>query len=471
MHKKPAGHNQISMLLQLGGNNGLVTPPREIVQHGLRAMREYMRALAAGKPVRRTIVRVMFVGYAEAGKTKLNYALQRRMAEWKLGSTVGIDTAKWAVDWAGPKSENIEYRSWDFAGQKDYYAMHRIFLTDRAVYLFLVDLSTPQPGEGDFAQVLQETVRFWLDSLTRRTKRAFVRIVATKVDRLKAEVVTARLRKLQELLDEEQRFRSTRMAERRSRGLAVDPGEGLMLPTSVDEILLSSLPQDPVADAVDNGDIGRSEADEVPEPLLFLGTWGSRGQPEVARPSAGRTEKELEPLRLVPKLGDVVDLEGDGRLSRIRDELVGLAKEECFQIELPASYVQLMAAVEKKKFGADAVPYMDWAAFRDEMLVPAGLVSEESAEVATTLLHELGILLWFQPKQRFGGAQAPAELSRRVFFDPQWVIDLLKPILSHSDENQFLPPSNDLADWGVHWAREYRFDVEAAHQHRLTLIS
>jgi GTPase SAR1 family protein len=464
--------------LQLRGNNGLVTPPREIVQHGLQAMREYMRALAAGEPVRRTIVRVMFVGYAEAGKTKLNYALQRRMAEWKLGSTVGIDTAKWAVDWAGPDSKDMEFRSWDFAGQKDYYAMHHIFLTDRAVYLFLVDISTPQPGEGDFEQILKKTVRFWLDSLTRRTNRAFVRIVATKVDRLEAEVVTERLHVLLDLLREEQRLQSAWLAEKRQGAATVEPGEGLLLPSSIDEILLSSLPQDPVEDDADNEELGRSEPDEVPEALRFSGAWG----PLESGGATGGTGRRTKPARLLPDqasadTSDEMELAVEGALRspeeylrRIQNELLRLAKEECFQIELPASYVQLMAAVEKRKFGVEAVPYMDWNAFRDEMLVPAGLETEESAEVATTLLHELGIVLWFKPNQGSGDAHAPAGLAQRVFLDPQWVIDLLKQILNHREDKQFVPPSDNPTEWGPYWAREYASNKEGADQHRLKLI-
>lgn len=484
--------------LQLRDNQRLVTPPPEVVQHGLVSVKEYMAALNAGSVTTRTIVRVMFVGWASAGKTKLNYALQGRLPEWDEGSTIGIDTAKWAPDWAGKNSEDCEFRSWDFAGQEEYYAMHRIFLTERAIYLLLVDVSEPPPDpEGDpenarFRSELRRTVRFWLESLTKSTKKAIVRVVATKVDLLELEVVEARVQVLlEELAEEERACRADLEAsalgedgrEMAREALANRPS----LPTGRGDIFLSSLPQAPCKRTVQQLD------DETADELLprFEESWGPLDAETSHQPDFEHVmEDVLRPNGKLPAQEMASGLFGEYRghaaassnvsrseecLSCIRDVLLELATEARFRIELPRSYVELMAAVEKRKRALSAFPYMDYEAFRTEMLAPAGLVSEGGAETATQLLHDLGIVLWFNRSERYAdGQQAQVRrswggLAQRVFLDPQWVVDLLKPILGHQLEHQFQPIPDAQEKWGLYWRERFKSRGEA-EEHREYLL-
>ena len=38
------------------------------------------------------------------------------------------------------KQSQILLQTWDFGGQKEYYVMHHLFLTNRGIYLVVVDL-------------------------------------------------------------------------------------------------------------------------------------------------------------------------------------------------------------------------------------------------------------------------------------------------------------------------------------------
>jgi GTPase SAR1 family protein len=271
--------------LQLDQNEKLVTPPREILQHGLPAIREYLGALRAGK-VTRTIARVMFVGWASAGKTKLNHALRGTLSEWRDESTVGIDTSRWLPGWAGAESDSIEFRSWDFAGQQEYYSMHRIFLSERAIYLLLVDLSKPAPDLDDpedtaFVKELRRTVHFWLNSLTKSTKGVLVQVVATKVDLLEEARVGARVQLLLDQLLEEERvscadFKAQLdLADEQGREKAQEAlNNRPSLPKTVGDILLSSLPQAAVERVAETVLEEPSEDHELPP---FSIPWGPSG--------------------------------------------------------------------------------------------------------------------------------------------------------------------------------------------------
>jgi GTPase SAR1 family protein len=473
-------------VLQLRNNQRLVTPPPEVVQHGLASVKEYMAALDAGTATRRMIVRVIFVGWASAGKTKLNYALQGRLSEWEEGSTMGIDTAKWAPDWAPDwadrSSEDFEFRSWDFAGQEEYYAMHRIFLTGRAIYLLLVDVSQPPPDrEKDpenarFRSELKRTVRFWLESLTKSTKKAIVRVVATKIDLLEPKVVEARVQVLLEEIAEEERASraglevSSLVGDRQDmarEALANRPS----LPTAREDVLLSSLPQAP-SKRSEQPDDDSADDELVPE---FKGSWGPLDAENSHQPDVEYVPENDILEETVGGAAPQVVTRSEECLGRIRDVLLELATEARFAIELPKSYVELMAAVEKKKRAIQAFPYMDYEVFRTEMLVPAGLVSEGSAEAATQLLHDLGIVLWFNRSERYAdGQQAQVRrswggLAQRVFLDPQWVVDLLKPILGHRLEHQFQPIPSAQENWGLYWRERFKSRREA-EEHREYLL-
>jgi hypothetical protein len=164
-------------------------------------------------------------------------------------------------------------------------------------------------------------------------------------------------------------------------------------------------------------------------------------------------------------------------LSGIRDALVGLAQEKRFQIELPASYVKLMEAVERRMMSAGAAPFLDWEDFEQEMLATSGLLTEAAYRTATQLLHDLGIVLWYDQTRgdRYADGQLAQDpkgsggLAQRVFLDPQWVVDLLKPILGHRLDTQFQQLSEDRTMWTSRWQEECA-SIEQAVNWRMEMI-
>jgi hypothetical protein len=50
-------------------------------------------------------------------------------------STVGVDIGSWVWDGKGQRTSNygpVTFRTWDFGGQKEYYATHVYFLSRRS---------------------------------------------------------------------------------------------------------------------------------------------------------------------------------------------------------------------------------------------------------------------------------------------------------------------------------------------------
>ena len=71
------------------------------------------------------------------------------------------------------------FRVWDFAGQEEYYATHQCFLSERALYLLVWDLTEGKDGVWG--------LKSWLDNLTVRISSPYVAIVGTKLDLVQCE--------------------------------------------------------------------------------------------------------------------------------------------------------------------------------------------------------------------------------------------------------------------------------------------
>ncbi|MEG5188612.1 MULTISPECIES: leucine-rich repeat protein, partial [unclassified Microcoleus] len=90
--------------------------------------------------------KLLIVGEGEAGKTTLankllnpNYKLKEREP-----STEGIDVMRWEFPQANGKPFRIHL--WDFGGQEIYHATHEFFLTERSLYVLLVDNRRQNPN-------------------------------------------------------------------------------------------------------------------------------------------------------------------------------------------------------------------------------------------------------------------------------------------------------------------------------------
>ena len=123
--------------------------PLEIEARGEEAQLAYQRALKDGA-VNVYRVRVLLIGQDRAGKTSLKRSLIGLPFNPKEKSTAGIevDSSKRAVisvkhiKGKGVKEESVvSIELWDFAGQHLYYTFHPVFLSSRALYILVCNLS------------------------------------------------------------------------------------------------------------------------------------------------------------------------------------------------------------------------------------------------------------------------------------------------------------------------------------------
>ena len=119
--------------------------PLEIRSRGRRALTAHKKALSEG---RRFIKRVpiMLIGQDRSGKTSLAKSLKGERFNPEEDSTVGIhiDPSHFNLSteiWKQGEKEDIYSVLWDFGGQAVYYTIHPLFLTSRAIYLLVNDLS------------------------------------------------------------------------------------------------------------------------------------------------------------------------------------------------------------------------------------------------------------------------------------------------------------------------------------------
>ena len=81
--------------------------------------------------------KVILVGEGDVGKTSLvHQLLYNEPAQPARGKTRGVDIHRWDVNIDG---ENIRLNVWDFGGQEIMHATHQMFMTERSVYVLVLD--------------------------------------------------------------------------------------------------------------------------------------------------------------------------------------------------------------------------------------------------------------------------------------------------------------------------------------------
>lgn len=95
-------------------------------------------------------------------------------------STVGVDIGSWVLDMKGSRSNSgnsygpVIFRTWDFGGQREYYATHLYFLTRRSLYLVVWNICDGEKGLNEIVQ--------WLVNIQARAPNSPVIIVGTHYD-------------------------------------------------------------------------------------------------------------------------------------------------------------------------------------------------------------------------------------------------------------------------------------------------
>jgi internalin A len=127
--------------------------------------------------------KLLIVGEGEAGKTTLAKKLQNPDFELEpdQDSTEGIDVIQWEFD--QPDGSTFRTNIWDFGGQEIYHQTHQFFLTERSLYLLVVDDRRENPN-----------FNYWLNVIRVLSKNSPVLIIQNEKGNNKCNLSESKLR-------------------------------------------------------------------------------------------------------------------------------------------------------------------------------------------------------------------------------------------------------------------------------------
>jgi small GTP-binding protein len=114
--------------------------------------------------------KMILIGHGAVGKTSLARQLIDRNFKPDETKTEGIDIRAWQIK---AREETVKLRVWDFGGQEIMHATHQFFLTERSLYLLVLNARKDE-GNND--------VEYWLKIIESFGKDAPVLIIANKSD-------------------------------------------------------------------------------------------------------------------------------------------------------------------------------------------------------------------------------------------------------------------------------------------------
>ncbi len=114
--------------------------------------------------------KLILVGRGEVGKTSLVKRLVENRFSRREDRTQGIRITQWPL--ALNRAEEVRMHVWDFGGQEIMHATHQFFLTDRSVYVLVLD------GRGGQQEA---EVDYWLRIVTSFAPESPVLVVLNKV--------------------------------------------------------------------------------------------------------------------------------------------------------------------------------------------------------------------------------------------------------------------------------------------------
>lgn len=134
---------------------------------------KWFEARKAGRTQPLNEIKVIFLGDGEAGKS---YTISRLMNNggdpvgYEDMRTAGIAIKNHPCQFNG-REFTVNY--WDFGGQQIMHSMHRVFLTNRTMYVVLINAADPAPAER---------ARYWLRNIKSFAPGAPVLLVLNKID-------------------------------------------------------------------------------------------------------------------------------------------------------------------------------------------------------------------------------------------------------------------------------------------------
>ena len=128
--------------------------------------------------------KLLIVGEGESGKTTLAHKLLNPDYQLKKQepSTEGIDVIRWEFPQANGKPFRVHI--WDFGGQEIYHATHQFFLTERSLYILLVDNRRENPN-----------LCYWLNIIELLSNSSPVLLVHNEKQDRRCEINVSQLRR------------------------------------------------------------------------------------------------------------------------------------------------------------------------------------------------------------------------------------------------------------------------------------
>ena len=136
-------------------NNPIESPPIEILNQGIRAVRNYFVEIESAKELLYE-AKLLIVGEPGAGKTTLAKKIldEDYILNEEEKSTDGIDVIYYKFRL--PKQEqDFRINIWDFGGQEIYHSTHQFFLTKRSFYILLSDTRSENTDFNYWLQVVE----------------------------------------------------------------------------------------------------------------------------------------------------------------------------------------------------------------------------------------------------------------------------------------------------------------------------
>ena len=142
-------------------------PPVETIKRGKDALRAWFEALEEEGGRRLNEVKVLLVGYGGAGKTSLVRRLTTGKFKKNEPKTHGVKRTDWKIR---VEDEDITIHFWDYGGQGIMQATHRVFFSQRCLYILVIDARQESDPEE------------WLKNIESIGGKSPVLVVINKID-------------------------------------------------------------------------------------------------------------------------------------------------------------------------------------------------------------------------------------------------------------------------------------------------
>lgn len=146
--------------------HALQLPPAELVARGRKAVLSFFESLQGGTtPLQE--VRLLLLGNGGCGKTSLVRRVLGRGFDETEAQTDGINIDRWQLEVDG---SSVRVNVWDFGGQEIMHATHQFFLSQRSLYVLVLD------GRRE------EDPEYWLNLIESFGGASPVVVVLNKID-------------------------------------------------------------------------------------------------------------------------------------------------------------------------------------------------------------------------------------------------------------------------------------------------